>query len=145
MRVLALGVFGRRDQVLLSHFEDAVTGERLARPPGGGLLFGETSEQAIRREMREELGVELSSVRLLGVLESLFHFEGKRGHNVEFIYAVTAADLGLYERDETWGEDDGPGPAGTTPVLFRWSALTVEGTRLVPQGLRELLKAADRG
>ncbi len=140
MRVLALAVFRRNDEVLLTHFLDHSTGESLLRPPGGGLNFGESSEAAIRREMLEELGLELASVRLLGVLESTFVYEGRPGHNVEFIYEATPTDRSLYEAEEVWAEEDIADAAGETRFLLTWRTLDDGSGRLVPQGLRELIE-----
>jgi len=41
--------------------------------PGGRQRLGETLEAAARREVREETGLELGSVRLLGVVDSITH------------------------------------------------------------------------
>jgi ADP-ribose pyrophosphatase YjhB (NUDIX family) len=43
--------------------------------PGGGLKRGETYEEALKREMKEELNAEIFSLKLLGVYNSTF--EGK--------------------------------------------------------------------
>jgi 8-oxo-dGTP pyrophosphatase MutT (NUDIX family) len=51
---------------------DPDDGSYYYRPLGGGIDFSETGEEAARRELREELGVELGSVRFLGFLENLF-------------------------------------------------------------------------
>ncbi|MDW3844990.1 NUDIX domain-containing protein [Micromonospora sp. BRA006-A] len=53
---------------------------------GGGIDFGETAEAAVRRELREELDVDLLDVRLLGVLENLFHAFGRDGHEIVFVF-----------------------------------------------------------
>ena len=40
--------------------------------PGGHIEFGETGREALVREIREELGVEASAGRFLGVVENSF-------------------------------------------------------------------------
>jgi len=44
--------------------------------PGGRLRFGETLEQGLRREMREELGMELGPLRLWGLVENFYAWKG---------------------------------------------------------------------
>jgi ADP-ribose pyrophosphatase YjhB (NUDIX family) len=50
--------------------------------PGGGILRGETLDQAARREVREEVRAELKSLRLVGVYSNFE--EWKSDHNVLF-------------------------------------------------------------
>jgi 8-oxo-dGTP pyrophosphatase MutT (NUDIX family) len=51
--------------------------------PGGGIKRGETVEEAARREVREETGAELRTIRLVGVFTSFFGQAG--GHEILFI------------------------------------------------------------
>ncbi len=48
--------------------------------PGGRLRFGETLEQGLRREMREELGLELGPLRLCGLVENFYAWKGQAVH-----------------------------------------------------------------
>jgi 8-oxo-dGTP pyrophosphatase MutT (NUDIX family) len=41
--------------------------------PGGGLRRGEEPEAAVRREMREELGIELEGLRAVGLVQVTGH------------------------------------------------------------------------
>ena len=116
-------------------YHDSTKGETFYRPLGGGIDFGETADVAVRRELREELDVELLDVRLLGVLENLFHAFGRDGHEIVFVYDCRLADRSVYERD-TVGEilDD----AGTK-VMWRPLSSFHKGSPLYPAGLADML------
>lgn len=90
IRNLALGLPLRAGHVLASHGFDQVTGDRFYRAIGGGIEFGESAESAVRREFLEELGTELARVRLLGVLENFFEWEGNPGHEIVHVFEVSS-------------------------------------------------------
>jgi ADP-ribose pyrophosphatase YjhB (NUDIX family) len=56
--------------------------------PGGGISRGEAAEDAIRREVREEVGLQLQGLRHLGVFEAIIDY--KRDHVA--VYSGVAAD-----------------------------------------------------
>lgn len=51
--------------------------------PGGGIKKGETFEEAIRREIKEELGGKLDELKLFGVYNNFFEY--KNDHIVIFL------------------------------------------------------------
>jgi ADP-ribose pyrophosphatase YjhB (NUDIX family) len=95
---LALPLDGRR--ILVETGTDEVKGERFYRLIGGGIEFGETGEEAIRRELREELDAELDEAEYLETLENIFVYRGEAAHEVCRIYRVTFSDRGVYDREE---------------------------------------------
>ena len=56
IRVIAVSVFQNAGRILVFKGHDPVKGETFYRPLGGAIEFGETSQQALVREIREELG-----------------------------------------------------------------------------------------
>jgi 8-oxo-dGTP pyrophosphatase MutT (NUDIX family) len=90
---------------------------------------GERSEQAVRREVLEELGVELSRIDRLRVLENIFDFDGRRNHQICFAFDCTIADWSFCSRAL-------PSPRCRRAV--RGLRLGREG--LVPDGLVELIQ-----
>jgi ADP-ribose pyrophosphatase YjhB (NUDIX family) len=100
IRPRAICVFRRADRILVSFATDPRTGGRYARTIGGAIEFGERSEDAVRREVREELGADILDPTLLGVLENIFEIEGRQVHEIVFVYDAQFADASYYSRTE---------------------------------------------
>ena len=95
------------DRVLVSEMHDEVSGV-FYRPPGGGIEFQESSEEAARRELQEELGVSVDGPALLGVREEIFMHRGEPYHEIAFIYEAWPSRDALEALDGTAiVEDDG--------------------------------------
>lgn len=71
---------------VLTHKSDA---EDFYALPGGRVELLESSEGALRREMREELGVDIRVERLLWIIENLFTYERHASHELCLYYLMT--------------------------------------------------------
>lgn len=139
IRPLAICIFHHHGKILVNPFYDAVQEQTLFRPIGGGIEFGERSRDAIIREVQEEVGLSISDVRLIGTLESIFHYAGKPGHEIVQVFDARFDDAHVYERPWLEGhESDG------APFRAIWcsGASFTDTSPLVPEGLVELLKKA---
>lgn len=136
IRPLALCVFHHDGKILVNEARDPITEKPFFRPIGGGIEFGETSAQAIVREVQEELDLPITDVRLLGTLESLFTYNGTPGHEIVQVYDAKFVNIGVYELPHLNGqESDG---AAFVAKWLAWASFT-EDAPLVPDGLHELL------
>ena len=81
MRVM--GLCFRADKLLLVQ-QQVPQQSRFWLPPGGGVQFGERQEEALRREFREETGLEVSVLEFARVSE----FIQPPFHAIELIYRV---------------------------------------------------------
>src|SRR5689334_17111406 len=91
IREAALCLFRRERSFLVAALQDRVTGEWLHRPPGGGLRPGESAEDALRREIREELGIELAAVEALGPIDHIWMWNGREVQERAWIFLADAA------------------------------------------------------
>ena len=124
-------------QVLTISAQDPDKAEPHYGVPGGGVEFGETSDQALRREMREELGAEITDLDLLFVSEEIFAVQGQAYHTVVFLYEGRFVDPGFYARPVI-SYVEGPEPR----VKATWlpASVFVSGEkRLVPERLVNML------
>jgi ADP-ribose pyrophosphatase YjhB (NUDIX family) len=136
IRPIALAVPRRGDDLLVFEYYDSTKDQTFYRPLGGGIDFGETADAAVRREMREELDVEILDVRLLGVLENIFHGVGRDGHEIAFIFDCRLADRARYERDLVGEILDDAG----IKVMWRPLSGFTPDVPLYPAGLADLLR-----
>ena len=137
IRAIALCLLRHGDRILVSEGFDAVKQLAFCRPLGGGIDFGETSQAAVGREIREELGVEITAVTQLGILESIFEYEGSQHHEIVFVYDARLVDDSLYARGELEAIE------GKDRFVARWrslSELRSGNPRLVPEALWTLLE-----
>ena len=58
-------------------------------PIGGRVKVGETSEEAAKREVFEEIGISVDNLKLRGVVELFFGSEDKRVQEICFVYSVS--------------------------------------------------------
>ena len=140
IRPLAICVFRHNDRILVAEGYDSVKDEYFYRPLGGGIEFGESSIETICREVMEEINVEVdkASLKYLGSVENIFHFNGMPGHEIVMIYDGALIDSGLYDQDVILGKE-------VNGDIFRalWKSLDeFESGRLIlyPTGLVELLQ-----
>jgi len=137
IRVIAICVFRIGDSILVLEGNDTTEGSPFYRPPGGEVEFGETTEEAIKREIQEELALEVKDIRLLGVLENIFTYEGETGHEIVYVYDGHFADESAYEKEVfELREDNGE----IWKARWRKQDFFSAYHRLVPEGLAELLK-----
>ncbi|WP_227353985.1 NUDIX hydrolase [Haladaptatus salinisoli] len=134
IRVSARGLVRRGDEILVARDRDPAEGERFHYLLGGGVEFGEHSEDALHREFEEELGVSLANVSPFETYEGVFTFDGRRAHEVWRVYEADIAESWPYERDSFPGYE----PEFDEEFECLWkspSDFAVAGETLYPESL----------
>lgn len=139
VRAKAVAVCRNAGRVLVERGYDRVAGSRFYRAIGGHIDFGERAAQTVAREWSEEYGLTLRDVRLLGVLENVFTYEGRPGHEIVFAFEARVAEPRVYQQDELVGID--PDGRRHEAVWVSLDDLATGGIPLSPAGLLELLRS----
>ena len=90
-----------------------VVPQNFYRVLGGSFNFDESAEEAVRREIMEEAGVEIEDLTFLKVVENRFIYAGEVGHEIVFLFKgapksrmdttkIVHIDEGTYEGDAVW-------------------------------------------
>lgn len=102
----AVSVFIIKDSKVLYGTRSNEPGRGKLDRPGGFIEVGETAEQAALREVKEELGVDVSLLDFLGSYATLY--QGRPNLNFAFVAEITGGELvaGDGMDDFTWLGDD---------------------------------------
>ncbi len=135
IRVRASAVFIHQGKILVHVVENRDDGKVWLIPPGGGLRYGESSFQALEREIREELGWSILVESLIGSFESFHSVNGMEEHEISFVYRArpsSTAEFAFSSREIV--EDNGK---RKTLQWFEIESITDSKHLLYPQGLLE--------
>ena len=106
--------------------------------PGGRVRPTETSEQALVREMQEELDVTVRVERLLWIVENFFEYDSQRYQELGLYFLMAfPEDSGLYEKRDVYeGREEG------LKLFFQWYPLdTLDQIRILPSFLSTGLRS----
>jgi ADP-ribose pyrophosphatase YjhB (NUDIX family) len=131
-----VGVAIHNDSVLLHRADH----ESFWTLPGGRAEHGETAEQTLKREMREELETDVHVDRLLWVVENFFEYEGVSYHELALYFLIR------FQPDSAPLHSDAvDGVEGNVVLRFRWFPVRREALvalpllpAFLPEGLTEL-------
>ncbi len=133
-------MFRREDSVFVGELYDASKDEVFYRPLGGTIEFGEPAREAVKRELQEEIGAEVTNLQYLGALENFFTHEGELGHEIVLVYEGDFVDKSFYEADAVPAQEE-----NGLRFIARWKPLREfreEEAPLYPDGLLHLLSAS---
>ncbi len=137
IRAIAICVFRKKDSILVCEGYDDSKKDYYYRPIGGGIEYGETSANALKREVFEEIGANIINLDFLGAIENIFTYNGDLGHEIVFVYNADFVEQSFYEKVSFVGHEDN----GESFTLY-WKPINefAKGKlRLVPEELANLL------
>jgi len=113
--IKALCLIENDGKLLLCKGYDSVKKETFFMIIGGTVNFGEKTEEALRREMREEVNSEIENLKFLTVVENIFTYEGKNEHEICFIYKGDLSNKEVYKKEYIKINEEGL-PAEWVPI-----------------------------
>lgn len=110
--------------------------------PGGRVELNESTDQTIKREIKEELDIEVQMSTLLFVNEDFFEYEDKHYHEIGFYYLIDFPDG--HEVLTKDGEFKGIEDNGR--LIFKWFLLDeLKDLNVYPEMLKiDLMKLKDQ-
>jgi 8-oxo-dGTP pyrophosphatase MutT (NUDIX family) len=107
IRPVALCLLVHEDRILLQ--EVYHSGSRYLRPPGGGIDFGEPAIMAVRREIMEEVGSEITEPHLVVIWENREKFlkHNDQRHEIVFLFRAHLKTEALHHLEEVPIDDNG--------------------------------------
>jgi ADP-ribose pyrophosphatase YjhB (NUDIX family) len=139
IRPISIALVRRNSDILVVAVKDGRGVIKGWRPPGGGIEFGESAEDAVKREFMEELGQPIRCTKRLCVVENVYVHEEVRGHEIVFVFEARFTDPSAYERDHYVFVDGGVESEGSWK---RCEEFLVRAEKLFPDELSQYLVTA---
>ena len=109
IRPVVLGIVKKDNKILVSEGYDKTKNEIFYRSIGGGIEFLENSKDALKREFKEELNIDINVGEFLGISENIFTYNGKNAHELILFYNVDINNFDYKEKyhivDDNCGND----------------------------------------
>lgn len=74
--------------------------------PGGRVKVGESSIKTLKREFIEEMGKDINVKDFTGLVENFFEYNGKKYHEIMFLFNVEFVDNDLYNVEKITGLEE---------------------------------------
>lgn len=110
IRPIVLGLAIKDNKLLVSEGFDNVKKQTFYRCLGGGIEFLEKSIDALKREFKEEINIDIVIKDFLGISENIFTYEGKNAHELVFYYNINILDKD-YKEEYVVTDDNGQSKA----------------------------------
>ena len=98
IRPIVLGIVRKGNKLLVSKGYDKSKKQEFYRCLGGGIEFLERSEDALIREFKEELNINIKVGKFLGICENIFNYKGKNAHELVLLYDAYIDDKDYQEK-----------------------------------------------
>lgn len=92
IRPIVLGIAKNNNRILVSKGYDSVKDSTFYRCLGGGIEFYEISQEALKREFKEEINIDIEVGEFCGIAENIFTFQGEQGHEIVLFYNIKIKD-----------------------------------------------------
>ena len=88
---------------------------------GGRCEMGEDSITAIKRELKEETGLDGEVIKPIGIIENFFinSYNNKNYHEIFFAFDVELTDKSIYEKEEIYNIEEGV----KDDVVYIWKSI----------------------
>lgn len=135
------GILTKNNKVLLQNAEI----DDFWSLPGGAINLFETFEQAIKREIMEEIQVRVRVKRIVWILENFFEYQNEKYHSLEV--GIILSPLDSKEKlamEEFYGIEEHyhPEKYGKLKLIFKWFSIDeLDNLNLKPEILKQELKS----
>lgn len=134
IRLVALALIEHNGHWLFARSHDPATGEEFYRPLGGGIDFGEKSDDALRRELREELHFEIKNLQFVTVIENQFTYNLQPNHEVALVYTAD------FVEDDPYANETLPKYDGNSKEAVWLTRDHLDAVTLYPEGIKRYIE-----